>query len=442
MWVVKAMTDKIGKLDTKALAAAIHGATISAKDYPGVLMDVRYDAKGDIDRESFFVKIDKGAPNVFYTFKPAWAAKWPGAGARPPVIAFCNDRLAPSLDSGGRGHLRAACRERRPMKTIRWGMIGCGEVAEQKSGPGALPGRELAARRRRRPQPGAREGFARRHGVGRWHDDAEAIIRRRDVDVVYVGDDDRVAQRSRPARRRGGQGGAGREADGDDPRRLPGDDRRLPAGEGPAVGRLLPPRAAALPQGPRTDRRRRDRRAADGGHAPLPAHPDARADARARSGAGGSTRSAPAAASSSRRSATRSTSSTYILGPIASVRCVRRQPGGRVSRRRTSWPDRFRFASGVHGSGAWCFSADCDDEGNEIVGSEGAHHLLDLPAAVAPGGTSAGADPPHPRRHGRGVPGRRPAVHAPAAGADDRRRDERRTGRCPSTARPRRARRA
>jgi len=40
-----------------------------------VLMDVRYDAKGDIDRESFFVKIDKGRANVFYTFKPAWAAK-------------------------------------------------------------------------------------------------------------------------------------------------------------------------------------------------------------------------------------------------------------------------------------------------------------------------------------------------------------------------------
>jgi branched-chain amino acid transport system substrate-binding protein len=75
MWVVKAMTDKIGKLDTKALAAAIHGATISAKDYPGVLMDVRYDAKGDIDRESFFVKINKGRAEVFYTFKPAWAAK-------------------------------------------------------------------------------------------------------------------------------------------------------------------------------------------------------------------------------------------------------------------------------------------------------------------------------------------------------------------------------
>jgi branched-chain amino acid transport system substrate-binding protein len=75
IWVVKAMTDKVGKIDTKALAAAIHGATISAKDYPGVLMDVRYDAKGDLDRESFFVKIVNGKAVVEQTFKPAWAAK-------------------------------------------------------------------------------------------------------------------------------------------------------------------------------------------------------------------------------------------------------------------------------------------------------------------------------------------------------------------------------
>lgn len=75
MWVVKAVTDKIGKLDTKALAAAIHGATINVKDYPGVLFDVKYDNKGDLDRESFFVKVDKGRSNVVFTFKPVIAAK-------------------------------------------------------------------------------------------------------------------------------------------------------------------------------------------------------------------------------------------------------------------------------------------------------------------------------------------------------------------------------
>jgi branched-chain amino acid transport system substrate-binding protein len=53
MWAVKAVTDKVGKIDTKALAAAFHGATISAKDYPGVLFDVQYDKNGDLDRELF-----------------------------------------------------------------------------------------------------------------------------------------------------------------------------------------------------------------------------------------------------------------------------------------------------------------------------------------------------------------------------------------------------
>jgi branched-chain amino acid transport system substrate-binding protein len=72
IWVVKAITDKIGKIDSKAFAKALHGATISAKQYPGVLMDVRYDDKGDIDRESFFVKIVDGKAQVFYTFKPSW----------------------------------------------------------------------------------------------------------------------------------------------------------------------------------------------------------------------------------------------------------------------------------------------------------------------------------------------------------------------------------
>src|SRR6266508_834850 len=74
MWAVKAMTDKIGKLVTKALAKAFHGATISAKQYPGVLFDTKYDDKGDLDRESFFVKIEKGKSNVIYTFKPGGSA--------------------------------------------------------------------------------------------------------------------------------------------------------------------------------------------------------------------------------------------------------------------------------------------------------------------------------------------------------------------------------
>ena len=71
MWAAKAVQDKVGKLDQKAFAKAMHGATISAKEYPGVLFDVRYDDKGDLDRESFIVKVVNGKSQVVETLKPA-----------------------------------------------------------------------------------------------------------------------------------------------------------------------------------------------------------------------------------------------------------------------------------------------------------------------------------------------------------------------------------
>jgi branched-chain amino acid transport system substrate-binding protein len=71
MWAAKAVQDKVGKLDQKAFAKAMHGATISAKEYPGVLFDVRYDDKGDLDRESFIVKVVNGKSQVVETLKRA-----------------------------------------------------------------------------------------------------------------------------------------------------------------------------------------------------------------------------------------------------------------------------------------------------------------------------------------------------------------------------------
>jgi len=71
MHAVKAVQDKVGKLDQKAFVQAMHGAAISAKDYPGVLFDVRYDDKGDLDRESFIVKVVDGRSQVVETLKPA-----------------------------------------------------------------------------------------------------------------------------------------------------------------------------------------------------------------------------------------------------------------------------------------------------------------------------------------------------------------------------------
>src|SRR5512140_3227353 len=72
------------------------------------------------------------------------------------------------------------------MKTIRWGMIGCGEVAEMKSGPALYRAAhsQLVAVADRHPDRAA--DFARRHNVPRWHDDAEAIIHAPAADIVYV----------------------------------------------------------------------------------------------------------------------------------------------------------------------------------------------------------------------------------------------------------------
>lgn len=70
MYVVKAITEKVGKFDGKAFAKAMHGATIHVKDAPGVLLDVHFDDNGDLDRESFLVKVVGGKQVVTATLPP------------------------------------------------------------------------------------------------------------------------------------------------------------------------------------------------------------------------------------------------------------------------------------------------------------------------------------------------------------------------------------
>jgi branched-chain amino acid transport system substrate-binding protein len=73
VYIVKAITEKIGKFDRKAFAAAMHGAHISAKEHPGVLLDVSFDQNGDLDRESFMVRVENGKQVVFAVLPPASA---------------------------------------------------------------------------------------------------------------------------------------------------------------------------------------------------------------------------------------------------------------------------------------------------------------------------------------------------------------------------------
>jgi predicted dehydrogenase len=72
------------------------------------------------------------------------------------------------------------------MHHVRWGIIGCGNVTEIKSGPGfqKAEGSSLVAVMRRDRQKA--EDYARRHGVARVHGTAEALILDADVDAVYI----------------------------------------------------------------------------------------------------------------------------------------------------------------------------------------------------------------------------------------------------------------
>jgi branched-chain amino acid transport system substrate-binding protein len=71
MYIVKAVTEKIGKFDQKEFAKAMHGIKLSAKQYPGILMDVSFDQNGDLDRASFLTKVVKGKQVVTATLPPA-----------------------------------------------------------------------------------------------------------------------------------------------------------------------------------------------------------------------------------------------------------------------------------------------------------------------------------------------------------------------------------
>jgi 1,5-anhydro-D-fructose reductase (1,5-anhydro-D-mannitol-forming) len=70
--------------------------------------------------------------------------------------------------------------------TIRWGIIGCGDVTEVKSGPAfqQIEGSELVAVMRRNGELAA--DYARRHNVPRWYDDADTLINDPNVNAVYV----------------------------------------------------------------------------------------------------------------------------------------------------------------------------------------------------------------------------------------------------------------
>ncbi|MEO5591452.1 MAG: Gfo/Idh/MocA family oxidoreductase [Chitinophagaceae bacterium] len=72
------------------------------------------------------------------------------------------------------------------MKKINWGIIGCGDVTEIKSGPAfnKVNNSALVAVMRRNGEKAA--DYARRHGVPKWYDDAQQLIDDPEVNAIYV----------------------------------------------------------------------------------------------------------------------------------------------------------------------------------------------------------------------------------------------------------------
>jgi len=72
------------------------------------------------------------------------------------------------------------------MNEIKWGIIGCGDVTEVKSGPAfnKVPNSSLVAVMRRDAVKAA--DYAQRHGVPKWYSDATELINDPEVNAIYI----------------------------------------------------------------------------------------------------------------------------------------------------------------------------------------------------------------------------------------------------------------
>jgi predicted dehydrogenase len=72
------------------------------------------------------------------------------------------------------------------MNQIKWGIIGCGDVTEVKSGPAfnKVANSSLVAVMRRDGKKA--QDYAERHKVPKWYDDAHALIADKDINAIYV----------------------------------------------------------------------------------------------------------------------------------------------------------------------------------------------------------------------------------------------------------------
>jgi len=255
------------------------------------------------------------------------------------------------------------------MKTIRWGMIGCGDVTERKSGPGFAKAKHSELRAVMRRNGALAADYARRHGVARWHDDASAIIDADDIDAVYIATltDSHREYTLRCA-------AAGKPVYVEKP---------MGMNHAECVDMIAACRAAAVPLWVGYYRRALPRFLAVRDLVERGAIGEVRLaisyltqrlpDASAFANGAVPWRVDPALSGGGfffEGACHTLDFLDFLLGPIEDVRAFSGNQAGRW-RAEDVVAATYRFASGAYGSGTWCYAADADVEYTELVGSRG-----------------------------------------------------------------------
>jgi len=255
------------------------------------------------------------------------------------------------------------------MKTIRWGIIGCGDVTEIKSGPALQKATNSALVAVMRRDIAKAEDYARRHNVPRWYGDGAQLIADPEVDAVYVATPPSSHEQYAVMGLRAGK-----------PVYV---EKPMGMDHAECLRMIAACRAANVPLWVGHYRRALPR---------FHAVRDLLAD-----GAIGEVRMVvvrqmqrlpPAEQFRDGKVPWRIDPSLsgggfffegschtldildFLFGPVESVRAFADNRAG-VYRPEDLVTASLRFASGVYASGAWCFAADFDEEYNEIIGASG-----------------------------------------------------------------------
>ncbi|MBG6063372.1 putative dehydrogenase [Flavobacterium sp. CG_9.1] len=76
--------------------------------------------------------------------------------------------------------------ENKESETVNWGILGCGNVTEIKSGPAyqKTEGFQIVAVMRRDGDKA--QDYAKRHGISKYYTDADALINDPEIDAIYI----------------------------------------------------------------------------------------------------------------------------------------------------------------------------------------------------------------------------------------------------------------